>query len=622
TSPPSGLADTAMTAAFVADAAEQLDTLDAIFVRAAHATEDPEDLKTVFRGVHTIKGNAGLLGFAAIERIAHQLESMLGAVRETGGGLSVNLVKAVLPQLDLLRNEVRAISAPEPPSRGDVSGMSMPPLSMPPLSMPPPSLPPPSLPPPSRSSRSSLHPNDPPSRLIGEILIETGAAPEYAVNEALSLQQKTVGEILLDTGVVKADQVERALQIQRDRRPPTAAVATQQNIRVDLGKLDLLMNLVGELVIAETMVTQNPDLDGRSLENFEKASRHLNKIVRDMQDIATSLRMIPVGGSLRKMLRLVHDLSEKQRKDVDLLIVGEDTEVDKTVTELIADPLVHLLRNGVDHGIETRDERLRSRKSPRATIRLEAKHQGGEVLIIVEDDGRGLDRDKILAKARENGLVAANAPPMSDSDVFRLIFEPGFSTAEKVTDVSGRGVGMDVVQRNIEKLRGRVDINSVLGRGTTVTLRIPLTLAIIEGMLVRVGRRHYTIPLQSIQESIVPRTKDITRMVDGLEVVRVRDRLIPVLRLHRLHAIRPEKEALETGVLTIVEESNVRIAMFIDELVGQRQTVIKSLPSYLGSIRGVSGCSLLGNGEISLILDVSALVKLGGDELVGKGHAT
>jgi two-component system chemotaxis sensor kinase CheA len=599
--------DPGMTSAFVNDTEEQLDTLEATFVRAARSPGDIDDLNAAFRAMHNIKGNAGLLGHMRIQKIAHEMESELLEAREAGRGLTAQMVQQMLPQLDVLRGMVR-----------NLGSRSMPPPSMPVIA-------PQAKVPAVRVSsfpNPAEHPDQKPV-MIGQILVEQGSITEQGLTEALAIQQKPLGEMLVATGKVAQAEVDSALKLQKERKPAAAPApqAQQHNIRVDLNKLDLLMNLVGELVIAETMVAQHPDLEAHRTESVEKASRHLNKIVRDMQDIATSLRMIPVGGSLRKMLRLVHDLAAKQGKLVDLAILGEETEVDKTVTELIADPLVHILRNGVDHGVETPDVRRAAGKPERATIRLEAKHQGGEVLIIVEDDGKGLDKERILAKAKENGLVPQGSPPLPDAEIFKLIFEPGFSTADKVTDVSGRGVGMDVVKRNVEKMRGRVDINSVRGQGTTVTLRIPLTLAIIEGMLVRVGSSFYTIPLGSIRESIVPRSKEITRTSDSTEIVRVRDSLIPVLRLHKLHNLKPERESLDQGVLTIVEEGGERIALFIDELVGQRQTVIKSLPNFLGSIRGVSGCSLLGSGEISLILDVSEIVKLGPEDGPRDGSA-
>ncbi|MCA9512670.1 MAG: chemotaxis protein CheA, partial [Myxococcales bacterium] len=377
------------------------------------------------------------------------------------------------------------------------------------------------------------------------------------------------------------------------------------SIRVDLEKLDALMDLVGELILAETMVTHCPDLEGHSFERFQKAALHLNRITRSLQDVAMAARMIPIGPTFRKMLRLVRDLGQKQHKQVDLVLAGEDTEIDKTVVEAIADPLVHLIRNSVDHGIESPDLRRAAGKTAGGTIRLEARHQGGEIWIVIEDDGKGLDRDAILEKAIARGLTEPGRE-LRDSEIFRFIFEAGFSTAKQVTDVSGRGVGMDVVRRNIEALNGRVDIASEIGKGTAITIRLPLTLAIIEGMLVRVGESIYTFPLLAIRESIPITQDDVSVLTDGQEMVHVRGRLLPMVRLHRYHGIECEAERLEDGIVIVVEGDQT-FCVWVDEIIGQRQTVIKALPAYLGHIRGVSGCSILSNGDISFILDVQSV---------------
>ncbi|MDH4224468.1 MAG: chemotaxis protein CheA [Deltaproteobacteria bacterium] len=384
----------------------------------------------------------------------------------------------------------------------------------------------------------------------------------------------------------------------------------RKDIRVDLEKLDVLIDLVGELIIAESMVSQNPDLVGYEFERFEKAANHLNKITREIQDIAMALRMVPLSTVFRKMIRLVHDLSQKSKKEVDLVLRGEETEVDKTVIELISDPLVHMIRNSVDHGIEPVEERLARRKPAKGTISIEARHEGGEVWVIVKDDGRGLNREKLLAKGIERGLVKGDGSDWRDEDVYRLIFEPGFSTASQVTDVSGRGVGMDVVKRNLERIKGRIDIFTVEKKGSRFTLRIPLTLAIIEGMLIRVGDRRYIIPMTSIRESIMIQTSDITETMDGQEIIMLRGNLYPVVRLHELHKITPVHTKLEDGLLMVMEHQGTTFCLFVDELLGQLQTVIKGLSGILGQVRGVSGCAILGDGDVSLILDVGTLIEM------------
>jgi two-component system chemotaxis sensor kinase CheA len=380
------------------------------------------------------------------------------------------------------------------------------------------------------------------------------------------------------------------------------------SIRVDLAKLDTLMNLVGELVIAETMVTRNPDLKGHEFENLEKASHHLRRITTDLQDVAMSVRMVPLTGTFKKMVRLVHDTALKSGKRVDLRLKGEETEIDKTVIESIADPLVHIVRNAIDHGIEKPEVRRSMGKPPEGTVTIEARHESGEVWIIVSDDGQGLAREAILAKAIGKGLVEDDGSSLSDMDIYRLVFAPGFSTATEITELSGRGVGMDVVKQNIESINGRVDIRSTPGRGSSFIMRIPLTMAIIEGMLVRVGRSTYSVPLLSIREAFQPQAGQVTVTPDGIEVVRLREELIPVVRMHELYRLRGDCEELTDGIVIIVENDGTTAALFADEILGQQQTVVKGLSSYVGKPHGVSGCTILGDGSISLILDVATIL--------------
>lgn len=383
----------------------------------------------------------------------------------------------------------------------------------------------------------------------------------------------------------------------------------------DIDKLDSLINLVGELVIAEAMVVRNPAVMGMEDEMLERAIHHLNRVSADLQDVAMSVRMVPLSATFRKMTRLVYDVSKKAGKKVELQLDGEDTEVDKTVIEQIGDPLVHIVRNSIDHGIGNPEERRAAGKPDSGVVHIEARHEGGEVWIIIKDDGKGLNRERILKKAVSNGLVQEEqAADMKDEEVFKLVFEPGFSTAEKVTDISGRGVGMDVVKKNIEKLKGRVEVRSKAGEGTTFILHIPLTLAIIDGMLIRAGDARYTIPLLSIRETLRPTRSQITVTPAGQEIVRVREEMIPVLRLHKIFNTKADCTCLEQGLLIIVECDQDCVALFVDELLGQHQTVIKGLSDYLGSARGVSGCTILGDGQVSLILNIGGLIDIRNDQ--------
>jgi two-component system chemotaxis sensor kinase CheA len=318
--------------------------------------------------------------------------------------------------------------------------------------------------------------------------------------------------------------------------------------------------------------------------------------------------MVPLTGTFKKMVRLVHDTSLKAGKRVELRLRGEDTEIDKTVIEQIADPLVHIVRNAIDHGIEKPELRRAVGKPVEGILTIEARHESGEVWIIVSDDGNGLARDTILAKAIGKGLVEGDGASLRDEEIYRLIFAPGFSTATEVTELSGRGVGMDVVKQNIEGINGRVDIRSTPGRGSSFTMRIPLTMAIIEGMLVRVGHGTYSVPLLSIREALKPQAGQITVTPDGVEVIRLREELIPVVRMHRLYRLRDACEELTEGIVVIVENDGKTAALFADEILGQRQTVVKGLSSYVGTPHGVSGCTILGDGNISLILDVATIL--------------
>ncbi|MDA8441726.1 MAG: chemotaxis protein CheA, partial [Peptococcaceae bacterium] len=386
----------------------------------------------------------------------------------------------------------------------------------------------------------------------------------------------------------------------------------QSIISVNVDKLDKLMDLVGELVIAEAMVTQNPDLTGLELDNFHKAARQLRKISGELQDMVMSIRMVPLATTFQKMHRILRDMSKRLGKEVTLEIVGEQTEVDKNIIEHISDPLMHLVRNSIDHGIESNQQRLAAGKTAPATITLEATNAGGDVLILVKDNGKGLDQAKILQRAEQHGLLNKPAAEMSDREIYNLIFLPGFSTQEQVTEFSGRGVGMDVVVKNIEAVGGCVLVDSTPGEGTKVTLKIPLTLAIIDGMNIRVGNSRYTLPTTSIKESFRPKPNDIITDPNGNEVIMVRGQCFPVLRLHDLYQVATAMTDFTEGILIMVEQDTSSICLYADELLGQQQVVVKTLPNYIKSLKkitGLSGCTLLGDGSISLILDVGGLLE-------------
>lgn len=386
-------------------------------------------------------------------------------------------------------------------------------------------------------------------------------------------------------------------------------MSKQNFISVNVQKMNKLMDVVGELVISESMVTQNPDLKGLELENFKKAARHLKKISGELQDIVMSMRMVPLSTTFQKMNRIVRDMSRKLEKEIIFEIIGEDTEVDKNIIEHISDPLIHLIRNAIDHGIETREERISGSKAEIGKITLEAKNSGGDVWIILRDDGRGLNKDKIICKAIENNVLKKPVSDMTDTEIYSIILLPGFSTKEEVTEFSGRGVGMDVVKKNIENVGGAVQIESNSGTGTTFSIKIPLTLAIMDGMTVRVGSSTYTIPTVSIRESIKIQQKDVIRDPDENEMIMIRGQLYPVLRLHKIFGVKASTTKLEEGIVILAESEDESACVFVDELVGEQQVVVKALPQYIKQVQGISGCTLLGDGSISLIIDITSLIK-------------
>ena len=384
----------------------------------------------------------------------------------------------------------------------------------------------------------------------------------------------------------------------------------QSLISVDVKKLDMLMDLVGELVISEAMVTKNSEISKLQIDSFNKAARQHRKRLADLQDVVMSIRMVSLAPTLNKMNRIVRDMCKKLNKEAELEIIGQDTEVDKNIIEHIGDPLMHIVRNSMDHGIEAPGQRVDSGKSPRGKLTIEAKNTGGEVWIIIKDDGKGLNRDKILKKAMDHGLVKVKENELTDKEIYSMIFLPGFSTNENVTEFSGRGVGMDVVIKEIEKIRGTVTVDSIEGKETTTSIKIPLTLAIIDGMTIKVGKSAFTIPVTSIRQSFIIKKEDIIKDLDNKEMILLRGECYSILRLHELYDIKTEVVNIEEGIVIMVEDQGKTRCIFADALIGEQQVVIKALPDYIKKVSGVSGCSLLGDATISLILDVSEIVNL------------
>lgn len=387
----------------------------------------------------------------------------------------------------------------------------------------------------------------------------------------------------------------------------------QAMISVSMSRLDKLMDLVGEIVIAEAMVTQNPQVKRLGLESFDKAAGHLHKIISELQDLVMSIRMVPIANTFHIMHRVIRDMSRKLGKEIKLQIIGEDTKVDKNIVEHITDPLLHLVRNAVDHGIEEASERLAKNKSGTGSITLEAKNAGNDVWIMVKDDGRGLHKEKIMMKAMEKGILAKPPEEMTDQEIYQLIFSPGFSTNSQISEYSGRGVGLDVVVKKIEAIGGSVMVDSEEDKGTTVTLKIPLTLAIVEGMNILVGNNRYTIPIAAIQESFKAEEHELICDPGGNEMILVRGKLYPIIRLHECFSAKTDITDIRDGILLMVEQDQKAACLFADQLLGQQDVVVKPLPVYiknLVNVRGLSGCTLLGDGSISLILNITGLIEM------------
>ncbi len=397
-------------------------------------------------------------------------------------------------------------------------------------------------------------------------------------------------------------------------KAPAKKAVESSTIRVGIDKIDSLINMVGELVITQSMLGQLGDeFDMADLQKLQGGLGQLEQNTRELQESVMRIRMLPISFAFSRFPRMVRDLSQRLGKDIELLLLGEQTELDKTVMEKIGDPLVHLVRNAVDHGIETVEERIAAGKDPRGKVTLNAFHQGGNVVIEIIDDGKGLARESIVKKAIEKGLIdSSEGDRLSESQIYDLIFQPGFSTAVEISDVSGRGVGMDVVRRNIADLNGSVELTSKAGLGSTITIRLPLTLAILDGQLIRVGQQTYIFPLVSIIESLQVKSADCNDVAGGCDVFQLREEFVPIIRLYDVFCIEPDSRLIDESLLVVVETEGVKIGIVVDELLAQQQVVIKSLEQNYERVEGISGATILGDGTVALILDAPGLVKIAG----------
>ncbi|MBI5118476.1 chemotaxis protein CheA [Candidatus Poribacteria bacterium] len=597
--------DTSLLGDFVSEALEHLEAADMNLLTLETEPGDTDSLNAVFRAFHTIKGVAGFLMLDDIGSLAHEAESLLDRARKGQTSLGGSAMDVVFDIVDALRRLVGRLRDSLTTGEALASDDSLPQLL-------------------ARIRAAASGDLSQPERIsapvateglkLGEILVRIGAASQEKVNSALEKQQGTaggrrLGELLVREGDIAAKDVAHALRAQKSETARQAA-SLKEMVKIDAERFDRLLDTIGELVIAETMVSQSDELKGAVSSQLARHLSQLDKITRELQEMATSLRMVPIRSTFQKMARLVRDLAKKAGKQVEFVTFGEDTELDKTVVDRIGDPLVHMVRNAVDHGIEASiEERRKAGKRDVGRIELRAFHKGGNIYIEIQDDGRGLDRDEILAKAIERGMAREGESP-TERDIFNFIFEPGFSTAKVVTDISGRGVGMDVVRRNIEALRGQVEIRSETGKGSVFIIRMPLTLAIIDGMVVRVGPERYIIPTLSIIRSVRPERSDLSTVLARGEMLSIRGKLIPLFRLSKLFGIDGGEQDPTKGLVVVIEDDGQQAGLLVDGLLGQQQIVIKTLGEAMRGIPGISGGAIMPDGRVGLILDVDGLVRL------------
>lgn len=568
--------DPELVSDFLMESREHLSSIESQMLTLEKAPDSKEVIHAVFRTFHTIKGLAGFLAFNSIVELAHDVETLLDLARKDSIKITPPIVDVVLESADYLKNELDRIeqqltgaSGTHPAENGALRV---------------------------RIANLSKPGHEGDAVVPEKHGVQPPAAKPQEPAEVLSASENSFPQLADGTG-------------------STAPVASESgkssdngSVRVETTKLDHLLEMVGEMVIAQSLLRNHPAFssatDQRLLANLGQLTRSTDEIQR----ATMSMRMVPIGQVFQRSARLVRDLSRKYQKQVVFEVFGEDTEVDKTIAEELSDPLLHMVRNSIDHGVESPEERIAAGKTAEARICFKAYHRAGQIVIEISDDGRGLNREKILAKAIQNGLASPDAQ-LSDNEIYQLIFEPGFSTSEKVSDVSGRGVGMDVVRRNMQKLRGRIDIESIAGHGTTFFLRLPLTLAIIDGLVIMVGETRYVIPVFAVREMLRPADEMLSTVQGKGEMALVRGRLLPVVRLHARFGVAAKTTDLTKGLLVIVESMNRQFCLFVDDLIGKQEIVIKSLGSTFKDVSGLAGCAVLGDGQIGLILDIDGVFR-------------
>jgi two-component system chemotaxis sensor kinase CheA len=590
--------DMELLTGFVTEAMEHLQSIEVNTLVLEDSPEDQEAISAVFRPFHTIKGVSGFLNLLDINHLAHALENLLDQARSGRLLLDSEAIDVILAGVDQLKQMILEAQEAAFGSRGrrafDTSGLEARVNGI--LS--------------GEAAQAQAAP-PPPAPKLGEVMVDKGLVQEDAVVQALEAQlerpDKPLGEILVQRGAAEPVDVAEGLKAQKAAQPGQAFQQAQE-VKIDTLKLDNLLDMVGELVIAQSMVAANPRIISIADRKLSADLAQLTRITSDLQKTTMAMRMVPIKQTFQKMVRVVRDTAKKQGKLIRLELVGETTEIDRNMVEKFYDPLVHMVRNSVDHGIETPPQRDAAGKPAEGTVVLSAYHKGGAVCIEITDDGRGLDKERIIAKALERGLVE-DPEGMSDEEVYHLVMQPGFSTAETVTDISGRGVGMDVVQRAIEELRGKVEIKSTLGKGSSFIIALPLTLAIIDGMVVQVGAERYILPTVSVAESLRPRREDYGTVQGRGEMIMIRGNLVPLVRLANIVNATPEHDDPWEALVVVVEHHGQRRCLLVDHLIGRQEVVIKSLGESLKEVKVVAGGAIMGDGKVGLILDLENVFK-------------
>ena len=567
---------------FHGEAVDHLQKIEAALLVLDQNADDPEALNSIFRSFHTIKGNAGFLGLGPMQTLAHEVESLLDLARNRKLRLSPAIITEILRSRDALQEFTAQVA---------------------------------------RALEKGILPNVivPIADLVATVKKFTddangvASAPPAAsakpapTQVAIALAETVSPFSRPAVPAAEPQPAAKAASALVNALAPSPSKGGGNTVRVNTDKLDSLMDVVGELVIVQSQLIETSRQSRDEGSPLQRNVAQLSRLTKELQHTAMSLRMIPIKATFQKMERLARDLAREFGKKVLFSTSGDETELDRTVVEEIGDPLVHMVRNALDHGLELPDMRVRGGKAETGALHLKAYHQGGNIVIELQDDGRGIDPDKIYRKAVEKNIIAAGAT-LNREEIFGLIFAPGFSTAEKVTAVSGRGVGMDVVKRNIEKLRGKIEIESEVGKGSTFKIKLPLTMAIIDGLVVRVGADRFILPTTAVQRALRPLRESISTIHGQGEVLDLRGRLLPLRRLHELLGISADSKNSWDGIAVIIEHSGKLSALLVDEMISKQEVVIKNLGAYMHGLPGVAGGAILGDGNIALILDPASLL--------------